>query len=456
MNLSIFREYDIRGVYPSELNRQNVIKIGALLAMELLHRGGENIGVGYDARLHSLEIFGWLCEGLSAGGAVVYDLGLIPTPVAYFAGHIDFDGITLDGSVMITGSHNPPQYNGLKITLFKEPFFGKQIYNLAEEFYVLKMPKTQIIKAKKLPALEKYINFMAQEFKNLVGLKIPLCLDCGNGVAGVAITKILDKIGIAYKGLFLNPDGNFPNHHPDPSEEKNLENLKAVIQKEGGIGFAFDGDGDRLATLTPKRNIKGDEMAIIFASHIKNPIVVGEVKCSLNMYDFINQIGKAIMYKTGHSNLKMKLKETKADMAFEVSGHIFFNDRYFGYDDAIYAALRVLELVKKEGLNFDKILEQLPKLYSTDEIKIPTAEEKKFKIIMHLREKLLRLPDDFPSVVEVVNIDGVRVIFEEGWGLIRASNTTPMLITRFEAKSQEKLKIYQEALLGLLKDLIKS
>ena len=449
--LTIFREYDIRGIYNQDLTQDNVVKIGFLLGKELKKRGGKTLGVGYDARVHSPIIFNWLCSGIGASGITTYNLGQIPTPVGYFALYTDFDGLSLDGSIMITGSHNPPQYNGFKITLLKQPFFGEDIYKLEQDFYSLQTPKVKTETPQKLNILEKYIDFLSQEFQHLKGLNIPINLDCGNGIAAVGIAEILKRLELNFEGLYLNPDGTFPNHHPDPSEEKNLEDLKKLVAKKGGIGFAFDGDGDRLALIKGDKVYKGDELAIIFAQKIPNPIIIGEVKCSLNMFESINKIGQAIMYKTGHSNLKIKLKETNAHLAFEVSGHIFFNDRYFGFDDATYAALRVLELIKEDGLEFDKILQTLPKLYSTDEIKISTTEERKFQIIQELKETLKNPPKDFPEIIEIIDIDGLRVIFEDGWGLIRASNTTPMLVTRFEAKTNLAKETYQNALLGLLK-----
>ena len=449
--LTIFREYDIRGIYNQDLTQDNVVKIGFLLGKELKKRGGKTLGVGYDARVHSPIIFNWLCSGIGASGITTYNLGQIPTPVGYFALYADFDGLSLDGSIMITGSHNPPQYNGFKITLLKQPFFGEDIYKLEQDFYSLQTPKVKTETPQKLNILEKYIDFLSQEFQHLKGLNIPINLDCGNGIAAVGIAEILKRLELNFEGLYLNPDGTFPNHHPDPSEEKNLEDLKKLVAKRGGIGFAFDGDGDRLALIKGDKVYKGDELAIIFAQKIPNPIIIGEVKCSLNMFESINKIGQAIMYKTGHSNLKIKLKETNAHLAFEVSGHIFFNDRYFGFDDATYAALRVLELIKEDGLEFDKILQTLPKLYSTDEIKIPTTEERKFQIIQELKETLKNPPKDFPEIIEIIDIDGLRVIFKDGWGLIRASNTTPMLVTRFEAKTNLAKETYQNALLGLLK-----
>ncbi|MCL9820182.1 phosphomannomutase/phosphoglucomutase [Helicobacter sp. 14348-15] len=449
--LTIFREYDIRGIYNQDLTQDNVVKIGFLLGKELKKRGGKTLGVGYDARVHSPIIFNWLCSGIDASGITTYNLGQIPTPVGYFALYADFDGLSLDGSIMITGSHNPPQYNGFKITLLKQPFFGEDIYKLEQNFYSLQTPKVKTETPQKLNILEKYIDFLSQEFQHLKGLNIPINLDCGNGIAAVGIAEILKRLELNFEGLYLNPDGTFPNHHPDPSEEKNLEDLKKLVAKRGGIGFAFDGDGDRLALIKGDKVYKGDELAIIFAQKIPNPIIIGEVKCSLNMFESINKIGQAIMYKTGHSNLKIKLKETNAHLAFEVSGHIFFNDRYFGFDDATYAALRVLELIKEDGLEFDKILQTLPKLYSTDEIKIPTTEERKFQIIQELKETLKNPPKDFPEIIEIIDIDGLRVIFKDGWGLIRASNTTPVLVTRFEAKTNLAKETYQNALLGLLK-----
>lgn len=460
--LAIFREYDIRGIYNQDLTRENVMRIGYLIGERLKQKGGNNLGVGYDARVHSLEIFMWFCQGVFASGIKAFDLGRIPTPVAYFSLYCDFKETQLDGSVMITGSHNPPEYNGFKITLQKEPFFGEDIYALEKDFYTLdfKEVEKKCTKecAQSLNALELYNAYLVREFSHLKGLNIPLFIDCGNGVAGIGIENILKSLNIPFKGLFLEPDGTFPNHHPDPSEEKNLEILQENMKNTQGIGFAFDGDGDRLAVLKDNggdiRIYKGDELAIIFAHSIKNPIVIGEVKCSQNMYNAIEAIGTSIMYKTGHSNLKVKLKETNAHMAFEVSGHIFFNDRYFGYDDATYAALRVLEIIQKQGMEFDRILADLPKLYVTPEIKIDTQEEEKFLRIEALKKALQEdLPQDFPNIKDIITIDGVRVIFEEGFGLIRASNTTPVLVTRFEATSKEKCECYQNALLQLLERL---
>jgi len=245
--------------------------------------------------------------------------------------------------------------------------------------------------------------------------------------------------------MYCEPDGTFPNHHPDPSVEENLKDIKEKLKGKYELGFAYDGDADRIAVLTKNYNIKGDELALIFSKTFKSPTIIGEVKCSQVMYDEINKFGRAVMYKTGHSNLKVKIKELDADLAAEVSGHIFFNDRYFGYDDAIYATLRVLELVKN-GMDLDEEMRKIPKTFSTDEIKVKTTEEEKFAHINRIKEALQNPPADFPTIKEIVDVDGVRVIFENGWGLVRASNTTPVLVTRFESINKDDLEIYQEKL----------
>ncbi len=442
---NIFREYDIRGIYEKELNEKSVKLIGYLLGEEI-KKVGKYVAIGYDARSHSPILKEYLTSGFNKAGVKVLDMGLVATPVAYYANYEEFNGITPSASVMITGSHNPKEYNGFKITIDKKPFFGHDIYTLREKF--LKMYDFEIeddTTCMKIPAKKRYIDFMIKEFGHLKGLDTKIVVDGGNGVAGVVLKPIFDQLELNYKGLYLDPDGEFPNHHPDPTIEKNLKDIKEALKKEYELGFAYDGDADRIAVLTKKHNIKGDILAILFAKNMKNPTVIGEVKCSSVMYDEINKIGKAVMYKTGHSNLKVKIKELGADLAAEVSGHIFFGDRYFGYDDAIYATLRVLELIKN-GMDIDKEIDSLPKVYSTDEIKIQTTEDKKFELIRWIKELLKHPPSYLPKIKDIILIDGVRINFDNGWGLIRASNTTPVLVTRFEGKSEEDLKRYQEAL----------
>ncbi len=448
---SIFREYDIRGIYDKELNEKSVKLIGYLLGREIKKKD-KYVAIGYDARTHSPILRDYLSSGFNAAGVKVLDMGMVATPVNYFANYMEFSGITPSASVMITGSHNPKEYNGFKITIDKKPFFGSDIYSLRDKFlnmqdFEIKNDTTCI----KIAAKKRYIDYLTKEFSHLKNLKTKIVIDCGNGVAGTVIKDIFNHLELDYKALYLEPDGEFPHHHPDPTVEENLYDIKEELKKEFEIGFAYDGDADRIAVLTKKYNIKGDILAILFAKNMKNPTVVGEVKCSKVMYDEINKTGKAIMYKTGHSNLKVKIKESGADMAAEVSGHIFFNDRYFGYDDALYATLRVLELIKN-GMDLDKEMESLPKIYSTDEIKVKTTEKKKFELMKWVKEILKHPPFYMPKIKKIINIDGVRVNFENGWGLIRASNTTPVLVTRFEAENEEDLKLYQESLNRLIED----
>ncbi len=447
---SIFREYDIRGIFEKELNEKTIKLLGLLLG-ERIKKFGDYVVVGYDARTHSKTLFNYLASGLNRAGVKVLDIGMVPTPVDYFSHYQDFDGIKPSGAVMITGSHNPPEYNGFKITINKEPFFGETIYELGRE--LMERIEVEVIEDNfnsiEVNGKERYIKYMIDNFQHLKGLNKKIVFDCGNGVAGIVLEEIVKGLELDCEILFKEPDGTFPNHHPDPTEEHNLEDIKRELSKEFELGFAYDGDADRIAVLTKTNNIKGDVLAILFSKKMENPTVIGEVKCSSIMYDEINKIGKSIMYKTGHSNLKVKLKETNASLAAEVSGHIFFNDRYFGFDDAIYATLRTLELIA-DGMDLDKEIASLPKLYSTEEIKVKTTEDKKFPTILKLKELLKNPPSSMPKIVDIVDVDGVRVIFENGWGLVRASNTTPVLVTRFEATSQELAKLYEDELKELI------
>ena len=455
MSASIFREYDIRGIFQEELNENIVKKIGFYFAKELLKKvpTAKYIAVGFDARVHSPTLKDWLSSGINHAGLSVLDMGLVPTPVNYFSNFQDFDGLKSDGSIMITGSHNPPEYNGFKITIDKEPFFGEQIYALgrdilADDNIIPNNAKTTIIDAK-----NRYIDYIVDHFKDLKLTDKKFVFDCGNGVAGVVLREILDKLNIKHNILFEQPDGTFPNHHPDPSDEHTLIDIKKELDtKEFDFGFAYDGDADRIALLSQKNNFKGDILAIFFSRFIDNPTVIGEVKCTQIMYDIINTYGTAVMYKTGHSNLKVKIKELNASFAAEVSGHLFFNDRYFGYDDAIYATFRALELIDN-NFDFDKEYEELPKVFSTSEINITVTEDTKFPIIERLKKALENPSDDFPTIKDIITVDGVRVIFDKGWGLVRASNTTPKLVTRFEADTQANAKVYETALMELFEKI---
>ena len=446
---TIFREYDIRGIYEKELNEKTVKLIGYFLGQKI--KGDKVVAIGFDARSHSPVLRDYLTSGLNKAGCTVLDMGLVATPVNYFSNYIDHDGLQTNASIMITGSHNPSEYNGFKITVDKAPFFGNDIYALGDEIIAnqeIEIPNN--ITSTKIDVKTPYIDYMVDSFKHLKIFDKKIVMDGGNGVVDTVISDIFDALDLDYTGIYMEPDGTFPNHHPDPSVEENLVDIKALLAKEGDIAFAYDGDADRIAVLTHKHNIKGDQMALLYAMKMDKPTVIGEVKCSQVMYDELERRGAtAIMYKTGHSNLKVKMKETGADLACEVSGHIFFKHRYFGYDDAIYATLRMLELLQ-DGIDLDAEIDALPQVFSTEEIKVETTEEQKFKIIDEVKKLLQNPPADFPKIKNIIDVDGVRINFEHGWGLVRASNTTPVLVTRFESTDEALAKKYESAVNKLI------
>lgn len=448
---TIFREYDIRGIYEKDLNELSVKAIGYCLGITMKNRGVKSVSVGFDARLSARALFGFLVSGLNRAGLEVFDIGMLPTPVGYFS---VFTGI-FDANIMITGSHNPKEYNGFKITIGVESFFGADLQKLKDsvnEFLSSGEVVKDDFRATKFDVLSRYVQFYEKEFSHLKGLKTKIICDCANGVAGIVLERVVKALCLNATLLYKEPDGNFPNHHPDPSEERNLKDLKTALKGEFEIGFGFDGDADRIAVLTKKRVIKGDDLAYLYAKNMKNPRVLGEVKCSQNMYDEIDKIGKSFMGKTGHSNIKKAMRELNIDMAAEVSGHIFFKERFFGFDDAIYAMIRVLELIQK-GFELDAELDKLPVLYSTDEIKVSTKDETKFKIIDELKKELNKKDNGLPNILDIIDIDGVRIKFDGGWALVRASNTTPVLVTRFEASSPEFVKLLEEKVLNLVESI---
>lgn len=453
INKSIFREYDIRGIVGADLNEQSAKLIGYFLGLETIKQSktkNPTVAIGYDARTHSPSLFAFLTSGFNKAGCQVLGMGMVATGVNYFACYQEFDGKKPDASVMITGSHNPSPYNGFKITINNTPFFGSDITNLGKlmienENMEIKDDTSFV----SIDVISIYVDYMLAQFPHLKKMKNRLFFDCGNGVADTVLTQILDKLELNYKAIYPTPDGSFPNHHPDPSEKKNILEVYKALEGDYEYGFAYDGDADRIAFLTPSNNVKGDILALLFATTMKNPVIVGEVKCTQVMYDIINKNGSAHMYKTGHSNLKVKLKELNADMAAEVSGHIFFNDRYFGFDDAIYATLRILELILN-GMNIDEEIAKLPSVYSTEEIKVETSDEEKFLLMDKIKDLLQNPSSSMPKILDIIDIDGVRVNFEKGWGLVRASNTTPVLVTRFEASSIEASKLYEKELMKII------
>lgn len=460
INKTIFRQYDIRGIVNEDLTADNSKLIGYFLGLTIKEKIQTTpyIVVGYDIRTHSNMLFEALISGLNLADCKVLNIELVATGVNYFASYQEFvineKIIKPNASIMITGSHNAKKYNGFKITINNEPFFGDELLALYER--ILKNQNIEIplnLDFIKIDAKKLYIDYMINQFSHLKNFKIPFAIDCGNGVANTVLCEILDKLNLNYKGLHLTPDGEFPNHHPDPTNEKNLEDIKALLKDDCNLGFAYDGDADRIAVLTQKYNIKGDMLALLFSKTMKNPVIIGEVTYSQNIFDELNTESKTIMDKTGYSNLRLKLKELNADLAAEVSGHIFFNDRYYGFDDAIYATFRVLELLYK-GIDLDFELDKLPKVYTSSNIELEVEEKNKFLIIKKIEEKLNQIQRGFPLIKNILKIDGLRINFEYGWALIRASNTNTVIMTKYEATSYATAMSYKVAVENILKEVI--
>ncbi|MES2768396.1 MAG: phosphomannomutase/phosphoglucomutase [Bdellovibrionota bacterium] len=453
MNPVIFREYDVRGVVGEHFDADFAYTLGrayASLHFSVLQKKSPTIAIGQDARLSCPKLVEALAKGLQDSGFNVKLLGLVTSPMTYFATFFYKD---IDGGIMVTGSHNPPEYNGFKISIGKNTLYGADILKLLE---IIKSEK-YIKGAGKIETLDifpDYIDRYKKEFGDLSGLKI--VLDCGNGAAGVIVRKLYEACGATATILFENPDGTFPNHHPDPTVEKNLVDLKKeVLKQKADVGIGFDGDADRIGVVDENgKMILGDELMVLISRAVikDNPgaKIVGDVKCSHRLYEDVEKHGgKAIMWKTGHSLIKQKIKEEKAPFGGELSGHIFFNDRNYGYDDAPYAGLRVVEILKKAGKPFSHLLSDLPNAFFTPEIRIDTTEEKKYQIVEAIKKKYLDTKN-----ATVLTIDGIRVQFSDSWFLARASNTQPVVVLRFEATSKEKLEVLKDEIEKIVNPLL--
>jgi phosphomannomutase/phosphomannomutase/phosphoglucomutase len=438
-DLVIFREYDIRGVFGNEFDLQFAYELGRTFATyhnrktSLVH---STVAVGYDARISCPEIFQSLSKGLNDGGLDVLNLGLVTTPMNYFA------NFTLDitGTIMITGSHNPPEYNGFKICFQKSSVFGEEIVQLKKIYQSGEWFSSKSGQTNSFDIFPLYIDRYQDEFHKLKPLKV--VLDCGNGAAGVIARKLFQSVGIEPIVLCEEPDGRFPIHHPDPTVEENLTMLKeAVLREKAALGIGFDGDADRIGLVDENgRMVYGDELMVLISrdilSHKKGAKIIGDVKCSDRLYSDIQAHGgEPIMWKTGHSLIKDKIKQEKAPFGGEMSGHIFFADRNYGYDDAVYAGLRVVEILSKTGKTVSQLLEGIPAAFNTPEIRIDTTEEKKLLIVEKLKEHFSQESPDYRTNL----LDGIRISFNDGWALARASNTQPVLVLRYEASSQKRL-----------------
>jgi phosphomannomutase/phosphomannomutase/phosphoglucomutase len=406
------------------------------------------VAVGYDARLSSPDIYNSISKGLNEGGLTVLNLGLVTTPMNYFANF----ALDITGTVMITGSHNPPTYNGFKICLQKSTLFGAEIQKLKAIFESKDWYDGPQGITSDFDIFPLYLDRYQDEFHKLNPIKV--VLDCGNGAAGVIARRLFQCVGINPTILCEEPDGRFPIHHPDPTVEKNLTMLKdAVLNERAAVGIGFDGDADRIGLVDETgRMVYGDELMVLISrdilSHKKGAKIVGDVKCSDRLYaDIQAHGGQPIMWKTGHSLIKDKIKQEKAPFGGEMSGHVFFADRNYGYDDAVYAALRVVEILSKTGKTVSQLLEGLPHAFNTPEIRIDTTEEKKLLIVEKLKEKFSQPSSDY----SVNLLDGIRISFKNGWALARASNTQPVLVLRYEADSEENLKSIQNQIESVTK-----
>jgi phosphomannomutase / phosphoglucomutase len=432
INPQIFREYDIRGLVDVDLTQDSTELIGKSIGTYIYRNGGKTLTVGYDMRASSIPFRDSLIRGINSTGCDVIDIGMVPTPVAYFSLH----HLKPDGGVMITGSHNPSEFNGFKISNGLHSLYGESIQELwrlidSDDF------ELGSGKLSKENVLEDYIQDIFDRVK--VSRSVKVVVDGGNGCFGIVGPQLLKQIGANIVELYCEPDGNFPNHHPDPTVEKNMLDLSKKVKEEGAeLGIGFDGDADRIGIVDEKGQILwGDQLLMIFARDIlkHNPgaTIVGEVKCSQNLFkDIEGHGGIAVMSAAGHSLIKNKMQETNSLLAGEMSGHICFADDYYGFDDAIYAACRILQIVASSKVKVSEMLLDVPKTEATPEIRVDCPDDRKFEIVRELTES-------FRKNYDVIDIDGVRVNFGEGWALIRASNTQPVIVFRFEANNAGRL-----------------
>ncbi|HHP7236304.1 MAG TPA: phosphomannomutase/phosphoglucomutase [Desulfobacterales bacterium] len=432
----MFRKYDIRGIVDQDFNLEDVEKLGRGYATYLADHGGRVCVVGRDCRLSSPEIRQALVRGITDGGADVIDVGLCPTPLLYFA----VRNLEADGGVMITASHNPPEYNGFKVCLGADTISGEEIQKFRKTVEAGRFASGSG-SSKAADLLPAYGDYLAGNIR--LQRPVRLAVDAGNGTGGITAGPILQRLGCSPVALYMEPDGAFPNHEPDPTVPENLAALSQIVVDQGlELGIAFDGDADRLGVVDEAgRILYGDMLMIIFARDILKDHpggkFIGEVKCSQVMYDDIRARGGVpIMWKTGHSLIKQKLREENALLAGEMSGHFFFKHRYFGFDDALYAACRLLEIVSRDDRPLSAYLQDLPPIHNTPEIRVDCPEEQKFPLVERVRQILA-------AEHRVIDIDGVRVLFPDGWGLVRASNTSPVIVLRFEAQSESRLQEIQ-------------
>ena len=443
---SIFREYDIRGIVPEQINEFSIKAIASAIARKCSDERVNELALGRDGRLSGEDILKLLSKELQSRGINIVNVGIVTSPLLYFAAK----KLTSKSGVMITGSHNPKNYNGFKIVINDLPVSGIEMLDLISNKPDSKNIGFEIVKK---DLMDEYIEEVkSQASKN--SKKIKVVVDCGNGSAGEIAPKLMRALGHEVVELFCEIDGNFPNHHPDPGKVENLQDLiESVKEEEADLGIAFDGDGDRLGVVSNLGEIiYPDQLMMIFSRSVlrnsKTKEIVFDVKCTNLLAEIITEAGGIpIMSPTGHFHIKNTIKKTNAPLAGEMSGHIFFNDAWYGFDDGHYSAFRLIEVIKNSSSSLSTMFAQLPKTFSTPELNINVNEEEKFKIV-----------EDFVSQSDFgegkkITIDGLRVNFNDGWGLLRASNTTPKLVLRFEANSPERLNEIQNLFLNQLKKI---
>jgi phosphomannomutase/phosphoglucomutase len=434
----IFKAYDVRGIVGRTLTVPIVEAIGQAIGTESLEKRCNTVAIGRDGRLSGPELASALARGLQASGANVIDVGQVATPMLYFAVH----HLETHSGVSVTGSHNPPDYNGLKMMVAGETLWGDAIQDLRR-----RIERGDLLQGsgsyREKSIRDEYLNRITGDVK--LARRMSVVVDCGNGVAGATAPELYRRLGCDVTELFCEVDGKFPNHHPDPSQPKNLVDVKnALAAGKGEIGFAFDGDGDRLGVVTKSgKIIYPDRLLMLFAADVlkRNPgaQIIFDVKSTRNLFSWVRQHGgEPLLWKTGHSFIKQKLRETGAALAGEMSGHIFFKERWYGFDDALYAGARLLEILSRER-DPGSVLENLPDAVSTPELHVQLSEGENFTLIEKLRQTAR-----FEGAKDIITIDGLRVEYADGFGLARPSNTTPVVVLRFEADDESALKRIQE------------
>lgn len=442
---TIFRAYDIRGVVPQTLTAETAYWIGRAIGSQSLAEGEPHVSIGRDGRLSGPALVERLIQGVADSGCKVSDVGLVPTPALYYAANV----LAGKSGVMLTGSHNPSNYNGFKIVIAGDTLANEQIQALHTRLKNndLTWGEGSI---ERVDILSRYADEIVKDIK--LAKKLKVVVDCGNGAAGVIAPQLLEALGCEVIPLFCEVDGNFPNHHPDPGKPENLVDLIAKVKETNAdLGLAFDGDGDRVGVVTNTGTmVFPDRLLMLFAQDVleRNPNaeIIFDVKCTRRLTPLIKEYGgRPLMWKTGHSLIKKKMKATGALLAGEMSGHIFFKERWFGFDDGIYSAARLLEILSKQQQTAEELFETFPNDISTPEINIDVTDESKFSIIEALHDA------QWGEAAELTSIDGVRVDYPQGWGLVRASNTTPVLVLRFEADTEAELQRIKDVFHAQLK-----